>query len=544
MKRRQFLESVTAAAMLSVGQTPVFGSVLDTVAARPFSAGPSGSNERDFFYRPKYGWTGDIQPFFKDGKFLLFFSPAWRDISHCPKGEPLYWPGSWYLTSTDDFVHFTEYGRVLPRGGRNEQDFGCFAGSVVEAEGQYHIFYAGNNQYFPKQGRPANGIMHAVSQDLFHWTKIPEDTFYATSSIYDADDWRDPFVFWNEDVHEYWMLVVARVKTGAPRRRGCTALCTSHDLKKWTVQEPFWAPGLYLDHECPDLFRMGDWWYLIFSEYSEQHRTHYRMSRSLKGPWLAPENDSFDGRAFYAAKTAFDGRRRFLFGWSPTRYDKTDYLRWNLDCGFIPCKPYPPGIEIGPSGWDWGGNLVVHELLQEADGSLSVKVPDTVSGAFSKMGEYQFPSGADVKTFEEGVELDALAKLVCFPAGMMPDRCKIEAKVTFAQNTHGCGLMLRASEDLDSAYYVRLEPAQNRLVLDTWPRSGDIPFSVGIERPMSLSPGEPVHLKVFVDGTTCVVYASNKVAMNTRLYDLKRGRWGVFARDGSAKFEKLRIYTQ
>jgi len=544
MRRRRFLQSVTAAA-LSVGQRSALGVIANSLAM-PVAPGykPTEEAARDFFYRPRNAWAGDFIPFYKDGKFRLFFEPAWRDISHRPEGEQLYWPGPWYQISTSDFVHFTEYGRSLARGTRNQQDLACFTGSVIEAEGLYHIFYAGNNRYFPEQGKPANGVMHAVSHDLLNWTKLPEDTFYAPPGTYDPNDWRDPFVFWNEHAKQYWMLVVARLKTGPPSRRGCTALCTSKDLKKWEVREPFWAPGLYEDHECPDLFRMGDWWYLIFSEFSAQHHTHYRMSRSLKGPWLAPDNDSFDGRALYAAKTASDGHRRFAFGWNPTRYDKIDYLRWNVDAGFVPCKPYPSTIMLGPSGWDWGGNLVVHELIQEPDGALSVKVPDAVNNAFSKSLAYQFQAGmGSVEVLQEGVQLDALAAFACSPAGLMPRQCKIEVTVVFESNTRGCGVMLHASKDLDSAYYVRLEPLRNRLVFDSLPRPGDIPFDVGVERPITLSSHTSINLKVFVDNTVCVVYADDKVAMNTRLYDLKDGSWGVFVSEGSANFHNIRIST-
>ena len=77
--------------------------------------------------------------------------------------------------------------------------------------------------------------------------------------------------------------------------------------------------ALYFTHECPDLFKMGDWWYLLFSEFTDLVRTRYRMSRSLSGPWIIPERDDFDGHAFYAAKTASDGNKRFIFGWNPTR---------------------------------------------------------------------------------------------------------------------------------------------------------------------------------------------------------------------------------
>lgn len=48
------------------------------------------------------------------------------------------------------------------------------------------------------------------------------------------------------------------------------------------------------------------------------------MSRNLTGPWTAPENDTFDGRAFYAAKTYSDGKKLFAFGWNPTKIDEKD----------------------------------------------------------------------------------------------------------------------------------------------------------------------------------------------------------------------------
>lgn len=535
MRRRQFLQSISTVA-IAQGQSSLWKGLGNAqVGQNPGYQESSQSEQRDFFYRPRGAWAGDFIPFYKDGKFRIFFEPAWHDPAHLNEGIP------WSQITTEDFVHFTEYGQVLPAGNRNEQDFDCYTGAVIEAEGLYHMFYDGVNRSFPKLGKPEMAVMHAVSRDLLHWTKVPEDTFSAPSDKYDPNDWRDPFVFWNEESKEYWMLVVARLKNGPRQRRGCTALCASRDLKKWEVREPFWAPSLYVDIECPDLFRIGDWWYLVYSEFSEQHRTHYRMSRSLKGPWLAPEFESFDGRAFYAAKTASDGHRRFAFGWNPTRYDAIDYLRWNCDSGLVSCKP-PPKRMVGPSGWDWGGNLVVHELNQELDGSLSVKVPDSVDRAFSQRLDSQFQNGiGPVEMSTEGVRLGGTGVFACSPAGLMPRRCKIETTVVFERNTRGFGLMLRASDDLDSMYYIRFEPFRNRLVLDTWPRPGDIPFDVGVERPLALSPGAPIDLKVFVDGSVCVVYADRKVAMSTRLYDLKEGRWGVFVTEGSALFKDLRL---
>jgi beta-fructofuranosidase len=469
---------------------------------------------RDFFYRPQNAWVGDIIPFYKDGKFRLFYFHDWRDVAKYGAG------GTFYQVSTEDFVHYTEHGEMLPRGTTKQQDYSIGTGSVIEANGLYHFFYTGSNMFLFRQGNPQNVVMHAVSDDLRAWRKIPEDTFLAPTAIYERDDWRDPFVFWNEEAQEYWMLLNARVKSGPSRRRGCTALCASKDLTKWEGREPFWAPSLYYGHECTDLFKMGEWWYLVFSEFSESVRTRYRMSRSLKGPWVAPENDTFDGRAYYAAKTASDGQRRFIFGWSTTRADNKDY-----------------------HAWQWGGNMVVHEVVQGKDGTLYVRVPESVDKALSDTIAFQFKPGiGSCEIGQKAVKILAPYSLGCAVAGTMPDRCKITATVDFTENTHACGIMLRVSDDLERAYYVRLEPSRNRLVFDAWPRAGDVPFMVELERPIALSPGMPTELKVFVDGTIAEIYVAGKITMSTRMYGLPQGAWGVFVSEGNAQFRDLGLF--
>ena len=84
-------------------------------------------------------------------------------------------------------------------------------------------------------------------------------------------------------------------------------------------------------HEMPDLFKMGDWWYLITTEYSHASTQVYRMAKSLKGPWIAPDDDAFDGRAYYAGRTFMLNNQRILFGWVPTRANET--LRWRTGAG-------------------------------------------------------------------------------------------------------------------------------------------------------------------------------------------------------------------
>lgn len=529
MRRREFIESFLASAVAIGADSSMMrahAEGLDPAKGRP----PYESDEepdvegsqRDFFFRPTDAWTGDFIPYYRDGRFHLFFLLDWRDKAGHGEGTP------WYQVSTTDFVHFVEHGQMLPRGTTKDQDLYVFTGSAVYGEGRHHIFYTGHNPYFPAEGKPEQGVMHATSDDMLKWEKVPEDTFYSPSDRFEPDDWRDPFVFWNPEANEYWMLVAARVKNGPSRRRGCTGLCASKDLKKWEVRDPFWSPGLYFTHECPDLFKMGDWWYLVFSEFTDLVRTRYRMSRSLNGPWITPKYDYFDAKAFYAAKTASDGQRRFLFGWDPTRTSRKDY------------HPF-----------DWGGNLVVHELKQESDGTLVVTVPSTVDAAWINPLPVQFPLKWGQAQVEDGrLELVAPGSFACAAAQTMPDRCKIEAQVRFAPDTRGCGVMLRTSDDLEASYYIRLEPQNHRIVFDSWPRVAPEPLinvdgghMAGLERWMDLAPDVPVDLKIFVDRTVAVVYLSGRIAMSLRMYDLPSGRWGFFVDEGRAQFQNVRIST-
>jgi beta-fructofuranosidase len=466
-------------------------------------------------YKPQDGWAADFIPFYWQGEYHLFYLKDYRNIPEHGEGTP------WCHLVTHDFVHFTDHGECLSRGTQEEQDLYVFTGSVVYGEGRFHIYYTGHNPHLRRSGKPEQAIMHAVSDDLYHWEKVEGELFFAPSDRFEPHDWRDPFVFWNEDTGEYWMLTAARLKEGPSRRRGCTGLCTSKDLKQWAVQDPLYTPDLYFTHECPDLFQMGDWWYLVFSEFSDACVTRYRMARSPSGPWLTPTVDTFDGRAFYAAKTASDGERRFLFGWNPTRVHEKD-----------------------DQSWQWGGNLVVHEVIQNPDGSLGVRVPETVARSFASPSPVHFASSFKAPLPDNDCAvIDATGAFRCLGAGPLPDSAKIDATIQFSEATHSFGIMLRTSPDFEQGYYVRFEPERSRLVFDTWPRPGDKPHMVEVERPLCLCSGQPVRVTIYVDDSLCEVYANDTVALSARMYDHPQGEWGVFVTDGQAEFMNLTLST-
>ncbi|HYI56318.1 MAG TPA: hypothetical protein VEX57_20290, partial [Microlunatus sp.] len=302
-------------------------------------------------------WFGDCMPVFADGAFQLFHQRDTRRPG--PFGEPF----GWALVRTTDFVGYEDLGEVVERGADGAQDQFIFAGSVLAARGGYHAFYTGFNRDYAAQGRAAQVLMHAVSDDLVSWRTI-EGELVPPRPGYDPDNCRDPFVLHDEENQRWVMILGARGDEDAMGASGRTVWFTSTDLEHWSFEGDFWAPGLYTMHEMPDLFRAGDRWYLLTTEYSDRSKTVYRSSPSLRGPWSAPADDAFDGRAYYAARSASDGEHRYLFGWVATKEGEQD---------------------VG--GWQWGGTLVVHQVRPRPDGSLAVAIPETVRGAFGPADE-------------------------------------------------------------------------------------------------------------------------------------------------------------
>ena len=464
------------------------------------------------FYKPGDGWSGDYIPFYWDGRFRLYYLLD----RHSPNGHMDGVP--WCLVETADFVNFEPRGVVLPHGTEEEQDRCVYTGSVIRGRDRFHIFYTGHNPHMRKRGLPEQKVMHAVSDDLHHWVKLPEQTFGAPAG-YEPHDWRDPFVYRDDGDGLWHMLLAARLADGPAPRRGCTAHLTSADLEHWELREPLWAPESYFTHECPDLFRMGDWYYLIYSEFSDINRTRYVMSRSASGPWTAPQDDVFDTRPYYAAKSFSDGERRYLFGWISTRDDETDF-----------------------SGFRWAGSLVVHELGQRENGELICREPASVARAWRKAQRpLAFGAGAP-----GGVSLQRSdGTAVRYALERPGSRWRMEADFRFEGGTHDFGLLLHADPEADTAYALRFEPGAGRVEFLMVPRLDYRNFAGdGLSRAFSMEPGRTYHLTVTVDDTIAVAYIDDSIAFSARMYSLKGERLGIFARHGGLTLTNARISTE
>jgi beta-fructofuranosidase len=481
------------------------------------------------FFRPPDGFVGDVIPHVVDGEMWLYFLHDPRDAS---RGM------GWSLVRTNDFVSFQDGGVALASGGPSALDFNAYTGSVVADGDVTHLFYTGQNpSVLAEDGvTPLQRVMHAVSKDGSRtWHKDGTFSIVAPEG-YEAGDWRDPFVF-RPDVSQPWrMLIAARHDSGPARRRGVVAQYVSEDLLSWQLVPPFWDPGRYEGHECPEVFQWGEWWYLVYSEFSERFSTRYRMARSVDGPWRVPEHDAVDGRAFYAAKSLEVSGRRFFVGWIATKESERD-----------------------DGHWEWAGDMSVLEATQGADGSLAFGIPPELRNSFrcdQPLSLLVADEPATRWTPGEGAPLQLSAPdgyATAVSEAETPRQFLATVVVTIDEDTTECGVVLRATSDADQGYQLRLEPRRGRMVFDRWPRrrtgprqwqhSGDVPYLVELERPCQLDPGTHV-IDLLVDGSAMVATLDNAVALSTRLYDHAAGRLAVFVGEGSATFHRLTVSTR
>ena len=462
---------------------------------------------KNIFYKPKDGWVGDTIPFAHDGKFYIYYL---HDERKGNTQDEYGYRTSWNLLITEDGVNVKDCKVVLPVGEYDDADYACYTGSVIEGnDGNFHMFYTAQNNYNPKyhrDGKPLQYVAHAISTDLINWEKLPELTFGADERIYEPFDWRDPFVFYNEEEKCFDMLLAARLRGASEKNGGCVGLCRSYDLLHWEAKEPFYNPETYMTHECPDLFKLGNKWYLVYSTFSEKFVTHYRMSDKLSGPWTSPIEDTFDGRAFYAAKTA----------------------------------------QVGDFGqYEWGGNFIAHEINQTTDNKLTVKPAEGLINMFNNEFVNEKLNKVEIENYEgeKSYVIDG-----------MKDTCMIEAVIEFSEGVRSFGIGLRQDSALANGYYLRFEPFYNRIVADMWPRrirgvnqwyvDGDKPFMVELERPFDYKSlkDNKVHIRVVADGSIICLYVNDITALTMRAYNLNRTNWGFFVKDGSIRVSDIHMY--
>lgn len=491
----------------------------------------SDAAAQDTYYKPAVGYVGDPMPFFDPvaGDFKVLYLQDFR-----PNPEGTYHP-IWGV-STKDAAHYTALGELVSCGTLKSQDAAIGTGSTIydEASKLYYTFYTGN-KYKPTGDESAQVVMVATSADFKTWTKDRTFLLKGQDFGYDKNDFRDPFVFKGDD-GKFHMLV--STKKGG---KGSLAEFVSDDLKNWTDNGVFMTMMWDRFYECPDLFKMGDYWYLVYSElHHAVRRVQYFKGRTLDelkactandvARWPDAHEGFLDSRGLYAGKTASDGTNRYLWGWCPTRSGKD-----NTAVGTSPAEP------------EWAGNLVCYKLIQHEDGTLTLGQVDAVSE------KYNQDVAVEVKESQNMTEADGTYTLAgnaeqpdaYMLMGRLGSHNKISFTVTTSNKWDKFGISMVRGSDSKKYYTMVVNPEDenNRKVNFEEQGVEGKGFIAGIDGYVFARPADNVYnITIYTDNSICVMYINDVCSYTNRIYGIQKNCWSINSYNGAnVKISNLKI---
>ncbi|MGI4737656.1 MAG: glycoside hydrolase domain-containing protein [Janthinobacterium lividum] len=498
----------------------------------PFScATPAPSTDYSLYPLGNGGsGVGDVMPYY-DATSGLTYLYYLRDVYQGPtQRHPV------YAYTTSNFASYvpTASGEVLSSSSAAcAQDMAIGTGSVVQRNGTYYFFYSGDNANAASCNNRKQGVLLATATgpDQKYTKQTSFTTIYPPDNLgYDFNDnFRDPYVYLNTTTNQYVMLVAARKNVGNGVFKGVVAQFTSANLLNWTYQSVLYDGGFdtYFNMECPSVFKLGNTYYLMFSDQDSQ-RVFYRKSSSPNGPWSYPSGPNrFDGNGFYAAKVVTDRNNdSYISAWVNRLNDGTD-----------------------TGGRMFGGNLVSHKLYQLPNGDLAVTIPAALKTALEAK-----PAGLHVNaqagnttttgtnTFTLNSATGSFLNSVVFDPITAP-RFKVSTTVNYSSATKDFGFMLGACDNYSGFYSLRFVPSQNRFSLDRTSRDNVTLSSTTTDVPFKLSPNTDYTVDIVEENSVVVVYLNNVAALTCRVYRAPQSSWGLFADNATATFKNVTVTT-
>jgi len=418
--------------------------------------------------RPPRNWVNDPNGLvFHDGFYHVFFQ-------HNPYG-PEHRDIHWGHFRSRDLVRWELLPVALaPTPGGADAD-GCWSGNAISDHGRILAFYSAK-----RHDRWWQPVTTAESRDGGHtWTKRPLPLLAQPPA--GATMYRDPYV-WRQD-GRWRMLVGAALADG----RGATLLYESPDLRSWVPRGPLHAGavGGPIGWECPQYATFGDRSLLIVSRWHPERGPQDVVAYSgyeRNGRLFAAEPMPLDhGPDFYAPALlpAPDGRW-LLWGWTP---------------------------EARTPGWaheaGWAGALTLPREVSLAEDGAVRQSParELLALRTRRVVRYAGPVG------EQPVELGEVGRAFDLTATM----------------TAGTGLRLDTSPDGAEHLDIRFQPGG--VLVDRGQASKDGRAAGGAYVLPCARTGDPIDVRIIVDGSIAEIYLSSGQVLTLRFYPTGDAPW-------------------
>ena len=430
---------------------------------------------------PAHNWMNDPNgPIFYRGRYHMFhqYNPnaaVWGNMN-------------WAHATSPDMLHWRhEPIAISPTAGGPDQD-GVFSGSAVLDHGTPTVIYTGVAP--PMSGadatlrdgahmwRESQCLAVAQDENLCNWKKLPNPVIATPPTGLEVTGFRDPMM-WREG--DNWMLALG---SGVRGKGGAILLYSSPDLLRWTYLHPLiegLASGKRATNpvdtgdmwECPDFFSLGDKHVLLISATG---KVQWKVGTYADQRFVPEKEGVVDCGSFYAAKTMIDrDGNRILWGWIPeTR----------------------PDAELIAAGWA-GAMSLPRVMSLSSQGELQTAVSPVTRSlrtAHKKIGPSQ-------RGNEHNRVLHELR---------IRDLCA-ELELELHPRADNFALHLQS----DNGDFVTISASSNG-------GKRQLQFN-SVTAPLPGSPGSPVHLHLFLDGSVVELFANGATALTARVYQKASG---------------------
>ncbi len=439
-----------------------------------------------YHFLPPSEWLNDPNgPIWWRGEHHLFYQYG---------PEPENWGLKyWGHAVSTDLVHWRALPIALsPTPGGPDKD-GVWSGSAVDHDGELALLYTG---VFPEVQ------CLATSRDGVVFEKYPANPVIAAPPAgMDVTGFRDPCVWREEDG---WYLIIG---SGLKDVGGAALLYRSDDLRAWEYLHPL-CQGKTDESgemwECPDFFPLGGRHVLCFSPYG---RPRYDTGAYADHRFTPATEGILDyGWHFYAPKSYLDGAgRRILWGWCwEGRSDDAQHA-----AGWSGIMSLPRVLTLAEDG-----------TLCQAPAPEVERLRGTHTRVDARMIDGFVPLDIAGRHLELRVVLDPGDARECALAVLRAPDGAEETRIVYRRETGTLGID-RAKTSLD--------PAQN------------IGYHDG---PLPLQPGEPLDLRIFVDGSLLEIFtADGRLCLTSRVYPTRADSTGLaLLADGGAQLKQLDIW--
>ncbi len=273
-------------------------------------------------YRPPDGSLWDTTLVQHEGWFHLFHLRGGETLGHARSRDWVQWET------------LAPVNLVGPAGAWNEKG-APWTGCIVRHEGRFHMLAGGPGP----DGIPGYGLL--VSDDLERWQLLGEQAVLAPEPPHYRREpsavhfmhaaWRDPMILQDAAGWYHAFLCARRPAWSADDTGTIVAHARSRDLRQWEYLEPLAdLAGRVVFAEVPDVFRLGEAWYLLLLDHGwggtridtparkDQSGTFYLRGPRMDGPYDWPAEPlligcSDDMVGPWAARSLAVGQQRWLY---------------------------------------------------------------------------------------------------------------------------------------------------------------------------------------------------------------------------------------